>query len=312
MPIKIETDEEYHAGEGVSKSKLWTLDTKTPFHARFGAKKESTAFAIGKAAHCAILEPDELEQRYTKGPDARRNSNEWKHAEDFANHHGTTLLKPDDYDTAMMIRDLSATVPELELMRQGETIVETSAYHVDEETGVLVKTRPDLYNVNHRLIGDIKNMADASPEGFMRDVGKFGYHVQHPMYSEVWEEGSGFKVDGFFFIVFEKSNPPMVAVYELEAAAIAEGYARYRRALKTYAECLKADEWPGYETGVKQIGLRYYDYKLTEPPKSSEAQYDGPDEDESDDEDGYPTFRVGIHQNAPALKSRSKVDRLIP
>ncbi|WP_152979722.1 hypothetical protein [Mesorhizobium sp. 1M-11] len=27
---------------------------------------------------------------------------------------------------------------------------------------------------------------------------------------------------------------------------------------------------------------------------------------------GYPTFTVGTHQNAPALKSRSKVDRLIP
>lgn len=279
MPIKIETDEEYHAGEGVSKTKLWTVDKKTPFHARFGARKASTAFDIGKAAHCAILEPEELEQRYTKGPDARRNSNEWKHAEDFASHHGTTLLKPNDYDTAMMIRDLSGTVPELELVRDGQTIVETSAYHVDEETGVLVKARPDLYNVNHGLICDIKNMADASKSAFSRDTGKFGYHMQHALYSEIWEKGSGHTVNGFFFIVFEKSNPPMVAVYELEAAAIAEGYARYRRALKTYAACLEADEWPGYPSGVQQVGLRYHDYELTEPPKNSEAQFDEPDED---------------------------------
>lgn len=285
MPIKIETDEEYHAGEGVSKSKLWTLDTKTPFHARFGAKKESTAFAIGKAAHCAILEPDELEVRYTKGPDARRNSNEWKHAEDFARHAGTTLLKPDDYDMAMVIRDLASTVPELELMRQGESIVETSAYHIDEETGVLVKTRPDIYNPSHRLIGDIKNMADGSPEAFKRDVGKFGYHMQHALYSDIWAKGSGYEVDGFFFIVFEKSNPPMVAVYELSASAIAEGYARYRRALERYAECLEKDEWPGYAEGVQQIGLRYYDYKLTPPPAEEEAQYADDDEAGEDEEE---------------------------
>lgn len=280
MPMKIETDEEYHAGEGVSKSKLHKLITKTPFHAQFGARKETQAFQIGKAAHCAILEPEELEGRYTKGPDARRNSNEWKHAEDFARHAGTTLLKPDDYDTAMMIRDLASTVPELELMRQGQTIVETSAYHVDEETGVLVKTRPDLYNVEHKLIGDIKNMADASPEAFKRDVGKFGYHMQHSMYSEVWEKGSDYEVDGFFFIVFEKSNPPMVAVYELTAAAIAEGHAMYRAALEKYAECVKADEFPGYPSGVQQIGLRYYDYRYTAPPQDEEPQLQADDDTE--------------------------------
>lgn len=278
MPIKIETDEEYHAGEGVSKSKLHKLITKTPFHAQYGARIDKPHFQIGKAAHCAILEPEDLEHRFTKGPDARRNSNEWKHAEDFARHAGTTLLKPDDYDTAMMIRDLAATVPELELMRQGETIVETSAYHVDEETGVLVKTRPDIFNVNHGLIGDIKNMADASPEAFKRDVGKFGYHMQHALYSDIWEKGSGHTVNGFFFIVFEKSSPPMVAVYELSAAAIAEGYAMYRAALEKYAECLKADDFPGYPSGVQQIGLRYYDYRYTQPPKDEEPQY-GPDHD---------------------------------
>ena len=283
MSIKIETDEEYHAGEGVSKSKLWTLDTKTPFHAQFGARVEKPHFTIGKAAHCAILEPEELEQRYTKGPDARRNSNEWKHAEDFARHAGTTLLKPDDYDMAMVIRDLASTVPELELMRQGESIVETSAYHVDEETGVLVKTRPDIYNVNHCLIGDIKNMADGSPDAFKRDVGKFGYHMQHALYSDIWAKGSGHQVDGFFFIVFEKSNPPMVAVYELTAAAIAEGYARYRAALKRYADCLKSDTWPGYPEGVQQIGLRYYDYKLTQPPAEEEQQF-AEDDDAAEDE----------------------------
>lgn len=284
MPIKEVTDEEYHNGEGVSKTKLHKLITKTPFHAQFGARKETQAFAIGKAAHCAILEPEELEYRYTKGPDARRNSNEWKHAEDFARHAGTTLLKPDDYDTALMIRDLSATVPELELMREGQAIVETAAYHVDEETGVLVKTKPDIFNVKHGLIADIKNMADASPSAFMRDVGKFGYHMQDALYSDVWEKGSGYTVNGFFFIAFEKANPPLVAVYELTPEAVAEGYAMYRAAMAKYAECLAADDWPGYESGVQKIGLRYYDYKYTEAPKNMPEEYpEEPDQEEGDD-----------------------------
>lgn len=274
MPIQIETDEEYHGGEGVSKSTLWTLWTKTPFHARFGAKKTSAAFDFGKVAHIAILEPDTLEERVTKGPAARGNSNEWKHAQDYAAAAGTILLKPDDYDKAMLVRDLAATVPELEIMRAGNTIIETSAYHVDEETGILTKTRPDIYNVDHKIMADIKNMADASEWAFMRDVGKFGYHMQHAMYSDVWAKGAEMDVDAFFFITFEKSEPPMVAVYELTPSAIAEGYAQYRAALERYAECFNSETWPGYHTGIRKIGLRYYDYKLTTPPQDAEPSDD--------------------------------------
>lgn len=282
MPIKIETDEEYHGGDGVSKSTLWTLWNKTPFHARYGAKKESAAFEIGKATHIAILEPDTFEARVTKGPAARGNSNEWKHAQDFATAAGTILLKPDAYDQCLMIRDLSASVAELDVLRDGSQIVETSAYHVDEETGILTKCRPDIYNPTHRIMADVKNMADGSPWAFQRDVGKFGYHMQHATYADIWTKGAEMEVDAFFFIVFEKSEPPMVKCYELKPSAVAEGYATYRAALKRYAECMAADEWPGYGDGIERIGLRYYDYKLTQPPADEEAEPDDGDDEIED------------------------------
>lgn len=270
MPIKIESDEEYHAGEGVSKSGLWALWNKTPFHFKYGVREEKPAFDVGKAAHIAILEPERLEHSVTKGPKDRRG-NKWQEAQDFATHANTILLTAGDFDTVMLIRDLAATCPQLDIMRDGGFITETSAYHVDEETGILVKTRVDLYNPKHKLICDIKNMADASPSAFSRDIAKFGYHMQEAHYSDVWEKGSGHEVDGFFFIVFEKSDPPMIAVYELDAAAVREGHALYRAALTKYKECEDAGEWPGYSPDVQRIGLRSrWDYKLTEPPEGSE------------------------------------------
>lgn len=270
MPIKPETNEEYHSGPGVSKTTLWTLHTKTPYHARYGARKDSHAFDLGTAAHIAILEPERLEVSVMKGPDDRRG-NKWKDALSYAEEKGATLLTSGDYDQCLLIRDLADTVPEIRTVRKGETFTETSAYHDDEETGMTVKCRPDIYNKTHSIICDIKNMADASEAAFTRDVGKFGYHVQDAMYSDVWDKATGMQVEAFFFIVFEKSEPPVVACYELTESARSEGYAVYRHALDRYAECVRSDQWPGYPAGVRKIGLRKYDYRLTPAPEGLEG-----------------------------------------
>jgi hypothetical protein len=268
MPIVEETDDAYHAGEGVSKTKLWKLWDKTPYHAMFGKKKESPEFDLGKAAHIAILEPETMDARVTRGPDDRRG-NKWKEAQDFADHAGTILLTAGDYDMAQVIRDVAGTCEALDIMRDGQPIVETSAYHVDEETGILTKCRPDIVNPTHKLIGDIKNMASGSTDDFIRSVGKFGYHVQEAMYSDVWEKGASMPVEGFFFICFEKSDPPLVSVFELDAPTVAEGHAIYRAALKRYADCVFNNTWPGYPQEVQKIGLKKWDYKLTPAPEDA-------------------------------------------
>lgn len=274
MPIKIETDEEYHGGPGVSKSGLWELWTKTPYHYRYGERPTSAEKDMGKATHIAILEPETLEARVSRGPDDRRG-NKWKDFLDFCEYNKTVPLIAEQFDHALRIRDLSDTCEQLRIMRDGETIVETSAYHIDEETGMLVKTRPDMYSKAHRIIVDIKTAASAAPEAFARSVGKFGYHVQEPLYTDVWSRGSGFDVEAFFFVVFEKSKPPTVAVYELDAASVAEGHAIYRAALAAYAKCFNADEWPSYSPDVQQIGLKPWDFKLTKPAAEDQAGYGG-------------------------------------
>lgn len=265
MPIKIETNEEYHSGEGVSKSGLWKLWSKTPFHFKYGKRESKPQFDIGQAAHIAILEPELLETSVAKGPEDRRG-NKWKEFLDFTTHNHLIPLVESDFDQVMLIRDLAATSSILDTMRDGGAIVETSAYHVDEETGVLVKTRPDMYNPKHKLLCDIKNMADGSAGAFSRDVAKFAYHMQEAMYSEVWEKGSGHEVEGFVFVVFEKSEPPMLAAYELDLDAAKEGHAIYRAALAKYAESEKSGMWPGYPDEVQRVGLRSkWDFKMVEP-----------------------------------------------
>ena len=282
MPIKIETDEEYHGGEGVSKSRLFKLYKKSPFHARYGTNENKPQFAIGKAAHIAILEPERLETSVMRGPADRRGNN-WKAAMDEATHFGKILLTEGDFVQAMLIRDLANTIPELDMLRSDpDHITETSAYHHDEEFDVLTKTRVDFYSPAFKGILDIKNMADGSPEGFRRDVAMFGYHMQDAMYSDVWAKGSGFEVDVFFFLVFEKCEPPTFKFYELTPSAKAEGHEIYRAALKKWAECEKSGYWPSYGDGVQKLNLRKYDYKMTVPPADLAAEEQ---EDETEDEE---------------------------
>ncbi len=265
MTIIANTNEEYHASEGVPKSGHWTIYTKTPFHYKYGVRKTSAAFDLGSAAHCAILEPEQYEARYERGPDDRRG-NKWKEAQDFAAYQGKELLTAGDYEQALVIRDTAMTCEALQIMLEGDRVVETSAYHVDEETGVTVRCRPDLYNRSNKLILDIKTAASASLLGFQKSVGDFGYHMQDALYSDVWAKAGGGEVEGFFFVVIEKSEPPMVSVMELDAEAVREGHAVYRAALRRYAECEKAGVWPGYPADVQKVSLRKWDYRETDAP----------------------------------------------
>ncbi len=270
--IVNETDTEYHGGEGVSKSTLWKLETKSPFHSRFVKQEHKPQFSFGHAAHIAILEPERLETSVLKGP-ADRRGNKWTDALAYAESVGAILLIEKDFDNCMLIRDLADTVPELMALRQGEYMTETSAYVIDEETGVLKKTRPDHYSITHRGILDIKNMADVSPKAWERDTGKFGYHVQDAFYSDTWTEATGLQVDWFFFICFEKCEPPTVQLYELTPSAKEEGRARYRRALNRYAECMASGEWPSYsDGGIKKSGLRWQDYAVLPAPNRDEKE----------------------------------------
>lgn len=266
-----ETNEAYHASAPASKTTLWKLWTKTPFHARFEAQKAATHYDVGTAAHIAILEPDTFEQRVLRGPEDRRG-NKWKSFMDECDARGAVGLTESDYDQVIAIRDLAHTIPELDTMRSGNVITEQSAYATDAATGVDIKTRPDMFNVDTGIMLDVKNMTSASAYAFQKSIDVYGYHMQHAAYVDIWHHATGFDVNAFFFVVFEKSNPPTVQLFELSPSAIAEGHAIYRAALERYAECLKSDHWPAYPSGIQQIGLRKIAYKLTPPPEGEEVQ----------------------------------------
>jgi hypothetical protein len=278
MPLKIETSDQYHAAPGFSKSRLWRYHTLTPYRAEFGKITPKPQFDIGHAAHTAILEPELLESTTVKGPDDRRGK-KWSDLHEEVTSEGKILLTASDYDLAMMIRDAADTVEELQLIRKG-ALIERSCYAEDEEHGVTVKCRPDVCNPGLGIMGDIKNMADISDDAWSRDIGKWGFAMQHAMYLDVWNQNSHIEADdtksefynvnlvcdSFFFICFSKTEPVEVICRELEPVDIDEGYKSYRAALALAAECHRNQEWPGQPKGVvRGVKMRDRDRRYTPP-----------------------------------------------
>ena len=137
--------------------------------------------------------------------------------------------------------------------------VEPSLYWNDPDTGILCKCRPDL--LRHTLVADLKTTKDASPRAFQKDVLSYGYHLQAVMIQAALQVLNGVEMNHFWFIVIEKEPPYLVAVYQLDDAALAEGRARFKQLLHDYQHCLSTQDWLAYP--VQTISLPAYAFHLS-------------------------------------------------
>jgi len=172
-----------------------------------------------------------------------------------------TIIDDEDWERLMgMQKRLKEHKTIGHLFDEGQA--EVSVYWTDKETGVLCKIRPDWVKPidavdghQHMLI-DLKSAIDASHDGFERAVYNFGYHISAAMYLEGWEEVTGEDLSGYFlFTAQEHFRPYALAPYPIDDDALAIGKKRFHEALRIYAACLEADDWPGYPPHFRPVGL---------------------------------------------------------
>ncbi len=246
-----------------SKSLLWTIHEQSPAHAfarMNGATKDTPALRIGRLVHTAVLEPDTWSSGYVRGPDGDYRTKKVKEALVAleGEHPDAEILKPDDFDLCMSIRDAVAAHPKGRRLIEGRA--EVSMVWDDPDTGVRCKGRADLLSDRAPAVVDLKTAADASPAAFSRAIANLGYHIQGAHYLE----GScelGHHAEHFVFVVVEKAEPFAVACYELSAAALGLGADIRRDLLCRWRDCMETGDWPGYSAGVPQIDLPAWAYK---------------------------------------------------
>jgi hypothetical protein len=240
--------EDYHADDAVGKSTLWRLHTATPAHAKFSVVETTPAMDIGTAIHTAVLEPHRFGSAVVCGPVDRRGK---KWTEALEANPGALVLPAGDYENVLRLRDAVMKDPIVASLPSEFAMIEHSAFWVDPETDVRCKCRPDLYRGDQSLIVDLKSTGDATSQIWLKRALDMGFHCQDAIYRDGWEAAGGEAVEHFLFLVVERDPPFAHAIYELGQAEKDLGRRIARKALQKYAQCLKANEWPGHEGGVR-------------------------------------------------------------
>lgn len=261
------SNEDYHNGPGISKSGLWTIYDRSPFHYHNRAPFKAKYLDFGEATHLAVLQPNDFEARVIRGPEDRRGK-KWSDLVEAATFEKKLVLTESDYDGVLRIRDMVFANPTINaVLTEGDRVVEASGYYIDEPTGELCRVRPDLYRRDLRLVVDVKTDGQsAAAPAFARATDRYGYHAQEAKYTDGWR-ACGEQVDAFLFLVIESKAPNGFAIYELPPAIVDEGRAIIRQSLDTYHECRQTGMWPGYaDAGVQELPISRWAYRLTEAP----------------------------------------------
>lgn len=265
-----QTNDEYHAGPGTSKSDL-DLVARSLRH-YWAAKraparterKRTDAMLLGSAVHTAVLEPDLFGEQYVRVPDdaptrptsrqinAKKPSAEtldaiayWRNFEQ--DNAGKELLTAEQWRTAIEIRDAVHADPIARTIFAGGR-AEQSVHAKDAATGLHIKCRIDYLNDAAGLIGDLKTTDDASPADFGRHSANFRYHVQCGYYRRVMREAFGEAPPYWVFVAVEKDPPYAIGVYFVDEEIASLGARLAERDLRRLAQALDSDQWPAYTT----------------------------------------------------------------
>lgn len=247
--------EEYHCEEGISSSGIsLILDCpKRYWHEyRSGRPKEpSLKFDIGRALHMLVLEQDKFLQNFyfmEEDLDLRTKAGKESYAEYERIAHGRTLIRAKDAED---IRGMGNSLVNHELSSKfKEGKVEQSIYWDGGIYGTRLRTRPDFYNDD--IIIDLKTTE--SIKSFEKSIFQYGYHRQAAMQIDGLEACDG-KRRMFGLFVVEKKAPYLTACFTLDEAVIQKGREEYLDAASTYHECLKYDNWPGYDEKFTLVKL---------------------------------------------------------
>jgi hypothetical protein len=233
------TFEEYLAIDAINVSTLKEMRRSPQHYAhRLATPREDTArLALGRATHTAVLEPDRFLLDYALFPGERRAGKVWEEFQ--AANAGKTILKRDEYETCLAMRDAVRAHPVASaLLRDGRA--EESVTWEDEATGLQCKARIDWHGY---AMLDLKTTADVDAGRFAMTAARLGYHLQLAFYSR------GLRANGIDLpvkiVAVEATAPHDVAVFGVEEETLVAGSDACDDLLRSVSQCRTLKFWPG-------------------------------------------------------------------
>lgn len=147
------------------------------------------------------------------------------------------------------------------------TEYQLSVFWTDEETGLNLKTRPDICKRNKNVIVNVKTILDGSPSSFSKELVNYDYPMQACIEIMGCEASGLMQVDTYFWLVVEKVAPFNATIYEFTESDRKACMDSTKYHLHKIAKGREQNKFPGYtqeadnEHGIlKATLLSYYKF----------------------------------------------------
>jgi hypothetical protein len=212
-------------------------------HALQNPSAETPAMLLGRATHTAVFEPMRFQLDYAVWSGDRRGAAYQQFADEAA-AQGRSILKENEYSTALAIRDSVRGIPEVAaLLEKGYP--EASLFWVNPSTGLACKGRLD-WIAGEGAILDLKTTGSIDPRIFAAHAWRMGYFHQAAMYQEGYAGSSGMgSILRCGLIAVEKDPPYACRLFWLDPESVTKAWSEYQGWLNQVKDCMAASVWPG-------------------------------------------------------------------
>lgn len=227
-------------------------------------REDKDHFRVGQAAHTLFLGEGKFDEQFSvkpatyidakTGAEKKWNGNatvckEWITEQEDS---GKRLLSSDQMHVIQGMAGIlpwQPNCPNSGLKNSGmvqtgilDGLIERSLVWQDAETGVWLKARPDLVNLNEVYPVDLKTTREARK--VQNSIADLGYNMQAALVAEGLREVCDLECQGFAFVFVETKAPYAVEVVELSVEDIEVARRELRRSIRIFANCLSNGEWP--------------------------------------------------------------------
>jgi len=232
-------------------------------HWLHAARSESQSMALGSYVDALLLDEAALAD-FAVRPDTYTDDKgavkPWTMASNtckawMRDNVGKRVLSSDQVASAKQMVASVKSHEEAALILGSEMQTQKSILWTDDETGVDLKSKLDIWCPDSRYLVDLKTTADASASAFSRTVATYRYHAQLAMYSDSLQFAGEKRPEKYLIIAVENNEPYCTAVYSINPADIDLGRQWYKKILKKFSA----------ETDNKQTGYSKYAEPLVLP-----------------------------------------------
>lgn len=236
---------------------------------RENPKDDTEAIILGRAVHCAVLEPDRFSDRYhvcLETVDRRTKAGKARWEEVEAEAACRQILRTAEY--AVMASAIRAHRKADSLLCDGHA--EPTCYWTLMDR--LLKVRLDYWQPKQRRIVEIKTCRSANPPFFAREIFERNYHIQLA-FQRMGLYANDKDVDEAWIVAVENCAPYCVAAFKLDPMLLDKTEELIAARFEEYLKHEKRGEFPAYpdETmigipgwALEQIDTEVYGNQFTD------------------------------------------------